>query len=249
MKDPLTEAVTTEAKYQRHGDYIARIKTKGAAGTLDGEEYRLYYTLGQDVVLYTSGTLDAAGQATIRNLCGGEDNAIRYRVYVDQCPVGEIHMIDEQKQHEFSFELPPLKHQQFPDMELTELYTGGLLKLSSLRGKPVVVELWGRFCAPCQPAMTHLDEFASTATAQSKRGFQILAVTSDESTSAVQKHVAEKKWSHVQHYLCTGPAYGVLVGREGIPLTLVLDEHGTILWRGNPPSSELDGLLRTIAGN
>jgi thiol-disulfide isomerase/thioredoxin len=246
-KDPITEGSTTESRYLLRGDYTAEVRFAAKTGSTEGHEFRVYYTHGRDPMLFTSGTIGADDRVLIQELCGG-DESVRYQVYVDRTHVGRIHMTTPEKRRSYTFQVPALVHHQLPQIELIDLLTSKPQSLSSLLGRPTVVEMWGRFCAPCQPTMTHLNDFAATCTRLRKDEcpLNFVAVTSDESTSAVVEHVQQKRWNRLKHYLCTEETFARLVGAEGIPLCLVIDKGGKILWRGNPPSDELDNLLKRL---
>ena len=77
-----------------------------------------------------------------------------------------------------------------PEIELSKLH-GGKVKLSSLRGHPVVVTFWGTWCPPCR------DEFPELAAIYRRyhgEGLEVLAVNQRDqelSTKDVQAFVDE----------------------------------------------------------
>ena len=84
----------------------------------------------------------------------------------------------------------PTRGEPAPDIDLPTL-TGGHVKLSSLKGHPVVVTFWGTWCPPCR------DEFPELVAAQKKHrdsGLVVLAVNQRDqelSTKAVEDFVKE----------------------------------------------------------
>src|SRR5437870_239138 len=53
----------------------------------------------------------------------------------------------------------------------------------SLKGRPVVLEFWATWCAPCVIAIPHLNELAAENTS---KGIQFVAVSADDSSAPVK---------------------------------------------------------------
>ncbi len=66
----------------------------------------------------------------------------------------------------------PRKGFYAPDFELTTL-SGETLRLSSLRGKPVILNFWASWCVPCQAEMPALQNVSALYKDQ---GLQVIAV-------------------------------------------------------------------------
>jgi len=84
----------------------------------------------------------------------------------------------------------PARGEAAPDIDLPTL-AGGHVRLSSLKGHPVVVTFWGTWCPPCR------EEFPELVAAQKKHrasGLLVLAVNQRDqelSTKAVEDFVKE----------------------------------------------------------
>lgn len=82
----------------------------------------------------------------------------------------------------------PLVGDEAPDFELVEAGTGNKRRLSEYRGRPVLVNFWATWCAPCRTEMPALEEAAAT---YRNAGLQVLAVNFGESQPAVLAFAGE----------------------------------------------------------
>jgi len=112
-----------------------------------------------------------------------------------------------------------------PEINLPTL-NGGRVKLSKLRGHPVIVSFWGTWCAPCR------QEFPMLSSAQSRyadAGLLILAVNGRDqelSTSDVQRFVEalsvsftvalDKRGSARRAYRISGQPATVFIDATGV---------------------------------
>jgi peroxiredoxin len=112
-----------------------------------------------------------------------------------------------------------------PDFALRSL-DGRVIELSNLRGKPVLVNFWATFCAPCRVEMPWLDELDQQYRAQ---GVEIVGVSLDDpgEEQAVIKFVTQR-----------GLRYPILVGNSSVadlyggvrfmPQSFLIDRNGKI---------------------
>jgi peroxiredoxin len=77
----------------------------------------------------------------------------------------------------------------FPDIE-GETLEGNTLKLSDLRGKPVLVDFWATWCMPCIAEMPNIRESFQKF---HNHGFEVIGISLDNSKEEVQKFVAESQ--------------------------------------------------------
>jgi thiol-disulfide isomerase/thioredoxin len=78
--------------------------------------------------------------------------------------------------------------QQFWPLEF-DTPEGGKLAMASLKGKPLLLNFWATWCAPCIEEMPMLDAFYRQHTA---KGFQVLGIAIDQ-PSSVRKFLEHTK--------------------------------------------------------
>ena len=107
---------------------------------------------------------------------------------------------------------------------------GEPLALSSLRGRPLVLNFWATWCPPCVEEMPLLDRFYQQ---NSNKNWQILGIAIDQ-PSAVRRFLGQ----FPVHYPIVlggmqGNGLGRLLGNEqgSLPYTVVLDEQGHLVQR------------------
>ena len=111
---------------------------------------------------------------------------------------------------------------QAPDFALQSL-AGNPVKLSDLKGKPVLINFWATWCAPCLLEMPNLQEYYEEYPGQ----FEVLAVNAGETERTVQKFVDDVGLSFI---ILLDPDGEVqqLYRIKGYPTTYFLDKDGII---------------------
>ncbi len=131
---------------------------------------------------------------------------------------------------------------ELPDIEMTDA-NGNILKLSSLRGKYVLVDFWASWCGPCRAENPNI---VKTYNEYKDKGFTVYSVSldtdKDKWLKAIQKdqltwkyHVSELKgWESkvVQQF-----------GIEAIPANYLIDKQGKII-ASDLRGAELDNILK-----
>ena len=113
-----------------------------------------------------------------------------------------------------------------PEIDLPSL-AGERVRLSEMRGRPVVVTFWGTWCPPCR---TEFPELIRVFRAQTNVGLQVLAVNGrDQETSnkAVQKFVDR----YAVPFSVVLDARGVMrqsLKLVGLPTTVFVDSAGVV---------------------
>jgi cytochrome c biogenesis protein CcmG/thiol:disulfide interchange protein DsbE len=112
-----------------------------------------------------------------------------------------------------------------PDFSLATT-DGKTLKLSSYRGKVVIVDFWATWCPPCLKGIPDLIELKKK---YGKKGFEVIGVSVDtESKDKVVPFIKEKGINYPVVYgdMNVYQQYG---GIRSIPTTVVIDKNGKII--------------------
>jgi thiol-disulfide isomerase/thioredoxin len=110
--------------------------------------------------------------------------------------------------------------------------TGKTLKLSSLRGKVVLIDFWASWCGPCRKENPNVVRLYNQYKA---KGFTVFSVSLDQDAEAWKKAIASDGliWpNHVSDLLGWQTPLVQLYGFEGIPHTVLIDQEGKIIGTG-----------------
>jgi peroxiredoxin len=138
-----------------------------------------------------------------------------------------------------------------PDFAVPDLH-GNTVRLSGLRGKVVLLNLWATWCPPCREEMPSMESVWGRLR---DRGLVLLAVSEDEEAARVAPFVTEMKLSFPvlldpRHEV--GDRYGVW----GYPETFVIDRNGNVVervigprqWDAPAELAKLEALLAAPGG-
>lgn len=110
-----------------------------------------------------------------------------------------------------------------PDLTVTSL-DGKSVKLSSLRGKPVMLDFWATWCPPCRASLPHTQKVATLHGDK----IEVLAI-SDEDKPVIQKFMADNKYSYPA-YQDASNAAATTYKVDGIPTFVIIDANGKLVF-------------------
>jgi peroxiredoxin len=115
-----------------------------------------------------------------------------------------------------------------PDFELPDM-TGQRVRLSSFRGKVVVLNFWTKTCGPCLEEMPSIAELAKIA--DQRHDFVVITVSTDDGPDAVRDTLKVTLKDDQIPRVLFDPEAEVVNGRYGtrlFPETWIIDPDGVI---------------------
>ncbi len=111
-----------------------------------------------------------------------------------------------------------------PDFELTAL-DGSTIKLSSLKGKVVLLDFWATWCPPCRKMIPELKKVYSK---YKNKGVEIIGISMDEGSLSTIKSFVDNtgiNYPIVRGDHALSKAYGYI---NAIPTSFIIDKAGVI---------------------
>jgi thiol-disulfide isomerase/thioredoxin len=125
---------------------------------------------------------------------------------------------------------------------------GGELAMGALRGKPLVLNFWATWCAPCVKEMPMLDAFHREHQAQ---GWQVVGLAVDGPTPVREFLTKVPVTFPVGLAGFTGVDLAKSLGNErgGLPFSAVFDRQGSVAFRklGTITPDDLDAWVKKLS--
>jgi thiol-disulfide isomerase/thioredoxin len=106
---------------------------------------------------------------------------------------------------------------------------GRPVRLSAFRGRPVLVNFWATWCAPCVVEMPSLDALA----ARESGNIEVIAISQDDrdGRQKVTDFFARYRFARLEPYLDQRLELMARLGIQDLPTTILYDADGNEVWR------------------
>ena len=126
---------------------------------------------------------------------------------------------------------------------------GKTLNLGALQGRPVLLNLWATWCAPCKVEMPMLNELALA-----NEDLKVLTVSQDfAGPEKVVAFLAQPGLEQLEPWLDPDGEVAIAVESSVLPATILYDESGVEVWRVvgdyDWSSAETQEAIAAVLGN
>ncbi len=98
-------------------------------------------------------------------------------------------------------------------------------KLSSFRGKPLIINVWASWCAPCRAEMASLDKLAKRSRG---KAFKVIGISTDDYPEKAYDFL-ERAGIGFENFIDAKLELENMLGADRLPLTLLIDAQGKVL--------------------
>jgi thiol-disulfide isomerase/thioredoxin len=103
-------------------------------------------------------------------------------------------------------------------------FFGDFRKLSDLRGKPLIINVWASWCGPCRAEMGSLERLSRRS---GGKKFKVIGISTDDDAGAAAAFLM-KSGVTFDNYLDRKLLLENMLGANMIPLTVLVDAQGRV---------------------
>ncbi len=104
-------------------------------------------------------------------------------------------------------------------------FAGDFRKLSELRGKPLLINVWASWCGPCRAEMGSLERLARR---YAGKQFNVIGISTDDDADAAAAFIQQAQITF-DNYLDRKLQLENMLGANAIPLTVLVDAKGRVV--------------------
>ena len=104
-------------------------------------------------------------------------------------------------------------------------FAGDFRKLSELRGKPLLINVWASWCGPCRAEMGSLERLSRR---YGGKQFNIIGISTDDDAEAAAAFIMKAQITF-DNYLDNKLVLENMLGASAIPLTVLVDAKGLVV--------------------
>lgn len=97
--------------------------------------------------------------------------------------------------------------------------------LAAYRGKPLIINVWASWCAPCRAEAASLERFAWSEAGQP---YVVIGISTDDERTAALKWLQQSN-ATLNHFIDANVVLENLLGATRIPLTVLVDAGGRVV--------------------
>jgi thiol-disulfide isomerase/thioredoxin len=110
---------------------------------------------------------------------------------------------------------------------------GETVTLAEFKGRPVLLNIWAKWCAPCLEEMPRLNQLQAEVAPGT---LVVVAVAVDEpDPMKVRNFLANRRWDALKPYLDPKNVFAQALDIKSIPVSLLIDENGYARVRVDAP--------------
>jgi len=122
---------------------------------------------------------------------------------------------------------------------------GKTFRMSEQIGRPVVLDFWATWCAPCRASMPHFETIQGR---YAREGLVVLGLSVDESQAADVRRFAEKQGYHIRIAMADEKLLDQFGPIRQVPTTFFINRRGQVVRRtvGYLDGETLDGYVKEL---